>query len=253
MQDNPPDRQEDSCRTNQTKGSDSPAAWRCVWEGGIGQGRMQLLSHWRGRGQAIPGKIHYGIIPKHGSYTCSSSWKPFGGHAHGMVEHRLLASRGGQVESDGPYHWQGEGGGRYLDRVPDRHPTSLPQTIYAQVSAATICGRERIQRTAPTPSRSMYRLWDMRLDLPREMHHDRTTGSAMVPAVLLWPVLLLSFLCNSRYTCYDEPVCLTHRPNTARRPGLNAHWALPASAQGPYPKLLRKTLQHQAVGSTFPA
>src|SRR5260370_8007486 len=103
-----------------------------------------------GRGQALPSKIHYSIIPEHGSYTCSSAWKSSCRHAYGLVEHRLLACRGGQVESDGSYHRQSQGGGRYLDRVSNRDPSSLPQAIHIQVSTTTLRGYKGIHRTAPT-------------------------------------------------------------------------------------------------------
>src|SRR5947209_20535789 len=93
----------------------------------------------------------------------------------------------------------------------------------------------------------------MFLDLPGEMHHDRAAGPEMVPAVLLRPLLFLPLLCNSCYTCYDESIRVTHKPDTARGPRLDAHRTLPSSAQGPYKKLLGKTLQHQTIGSTFPA
>ena len=111
LQDNTADRQEDSFRTNQEKGTDSFATWCGVWKGQVGPRRMQLLSYRGGRRQALSGTVYHRFLPEYGRYSCGFAWKPFGGHAYCLVEYRLLAGRGGQVDSNGSDYRQSEGCG----------------------------------------------------------------------------------------------------------------------------------------------
>src|SRR2546421_12986290 len=99
----------------------------------------------------------------------------------------------------------------------------------------------------------MHWLWNMRMDMPSKVHHNRPERRPMVSRTLLRTILLLPFLRNSRYNGYNQPVDKTHQPNTIRRQSSHTYRTIPAGAPGHYKELLWKTLLYQASRNAFTA